>query len=225
MDYAKAVLTANRKTGPVYVTHAAQASCPDSCPFLKSGCYAESGPQGIWTKRMNDAASSAKVTDMDVAMAEAAAIRTLPDDRPLRLHIVGDCRTDKAAATVSAAADERSQPTWAYTHAWRTVDRASWGRVNVLASCETDADVAAAYDRGYAACRVVNKHDGERAKRDAQGMLNIPCPEQTGRSTSCIDCRLCWNADALRNRKAVIVFAAHGATKKIAAALAASEAS
>ena len=45
--------TENSKTGPVSVTYAAQGSCPDECVFKGSGCYAETGPTGIITNRLN----------------------------------------------------------------------------------------------------------------------------------------------------------------------------
>jgi hypothetical protein len=83
--------------------------------------------------------------------------------RPLRLHTVGDCRTDEAARIVAAAAerymDAGGGPVWTYTHAWRLVDRASWGRVSVLASCETPEQVELARARGYATAIVVDEFD------------------------------------------------------------------
>lgn len=47
-------VSASRKLGDVSVTHVAQISCPDSCPFLHAGCYAENGfLGGFITKRLN----------------------------------------------------------------------------------------------------------------------------------------------------------------------------
>jgi hypothetical protein len=85
----------------------------------------------------------------------------------MRLHTVGDCRTDEAAKIVAAAAerymDAGGGPVWTYTHAWRLVDRASWGRVSVLASCETPEQVELARARGYATAIVVDEFDDRTA--------------------------------------------------------------
>jgi hypothetical protein len=210
----------NRKTGPIAVTHAAQQSCPASCPFLNSGCYAENGPQGIHTRRLNEAAADA--TPIDVALAEAAAINELSAAPALRLHVVGDCASDEAAVIVSDAAarfqERGGGPTWTYTHAWADVDRKSWGTVSVLASCETPEQVAEAHERGYAACIVTEKHDSTR-RYELDGIEVIPCPQQTREDLTCADCLLCTRDDYLRSSKRVIAFAAHGATKLIATAL------
>lgn len=204
--------SANRKIGPVSTTYASQASCPKSCPFFNNGCYAEGGLVGIHTAKLNKA-TTAGTRPIDVARAEAAAIGTLSGTRPMRLHIVGDCRTVMATLTVAKAVREyiakAGQKVWTYTHAWRKVPRIAWDGVSVLASCENTTDAKKAMKRGYAAAIVVDHHESDKAYK-VDGLTVIPCPEQTGKAASCADCRLCWNDTALRNRSAVIAFAAHG---------------
>jgi hypothetical protein len=212
--------TTNRKVGAgqVYVTHASQGSCPASCPFIGSGCYAENGPQGFVTRRLNRAQADAGADALAIAQAEADAIRALPDaSKPLRLHVVGDCASDDAALMVSDAVGDRTA--WTYTHAWRDVQRAAWRKVSVLASCETDAEAAQAASKGYATARVVRSFPEGKPQRTDNGFLPVPCPEQTGKAASCADCRLCWDDDNLRSKRLTILFAAHGATRKVAAAL------
>src|SRR5579871_4292396 len=135
-------ITANSKLGPVSSTSVAQISCPDTCPLRARGCYAESGPQGLITRRLNRTTADV----LAVAYEEAAAIDALPADRPLRLHVVGDASIDAAAQIVSAAADRYrdrgGMPAWTYTHGWRSAARSAWGRVSVLASCEHPEQVA-----------------------------------------------------------------------------------
>lgn len=162
----------NEKIGDCATTYAAQASCPSSCVFFNGGgCYAENGRiYTSSTEPLNRAAASVSATALDVAKEEAAAISHLPvvtcDARPLRLHTVGDCRTDEAARIVAAAAAEYMRrgggPVWTYTHGWRTVDRASWGPVSVLASCETPEQVELARARGYATAVVVEEFESRR---------------------------------------------------------------
>lgn len=202
----------NAKLGDAATTYAAQPSCPLSCPFLDGGgCYAETGRLGMFvTRPLNEAAASSDATLLDVALAEAEAIDSLTPigGRPLRLHTVGDCSTDEAARIVSAAAERYMEcgggQVWTYTHAWRVVARASWGRVSVLASCETPADVVRAHGRGYATAMVVDSFESDRLH---DGVL--PCPQMT-RGVSCSDCRLCMDDQGLRDRGYSIGFEVHG---------------
>jgi hypothetical protein len=199
-------LTTNRKLGFASATYAAQTSCPDTCPLRNAGCYAEHGPTGMITRRLN----RTPATPLDVARAEAEAIGTLPGLLDLRLHVVGDCATDDAAALVSAAALRRTQPgrkVWTYTHAWRAVDRAAWDRVSVLASLEDPRLIPEARTRGYAAALIVPEHPGDRLHQDGQRLL--PCPEQT-RGRRCTECRLCLDAERLHRDRLTITFRAHG---------------
>lgn len=216
-NLAKAVeQTANRKVGNVSVTMASQGSCPLTCPFLKNGCYAESGLQGIHTARMN----AFKATPLQIARAEATEIRKLSGMRPLRLHVVGDCITDRTAEIVSRAATETvQQPIWTYTHAWRSVKRQSWGSVNVLASVESTEQALQAIERGYAPAMTIASHPQDGKAYVKNGLRLIPCPEQT-RGIQCDKCKLCWDDQSLLRRKAVITFAAHGSgAKRVKAAI------
>jgi hypothetical protein len=139
---------------------------------------------------------------------------------PLRLHTVGDCKTDRAAAIVADAAMAHTarygQPSWTYTHAWRAVQRPSWGTVSVLASCETEDDVARATAEGWACAIVVNK--GDVLPDTIAGMKTIHCPQQTGGKPDCARCMICAKDTRIKG-KAVVVFEGHGATKKLAIAL------
>ncbi len=224
MPLATAVArSSNAKIGDAATTHAAQVSCPDSCVFKDGGgCYAESGRQGkVVTSRLNEDAAAAGASALDVARVEAKALDAMPITigRPLRLHTVGDCASDAAAVIVSAAAERYMErgggPVWTYTHAWRDVARASWGRVSVLASCETAADVDVARARGYATALVVEEFESDRLNDRV-----LPCPAQT-RGRSCSDCRLCFNDAGLMERGYSIGFELHGIPYAIRAARAA----
>ena len=137
--------TENRKLGPVSATYASQWTCPRTCPWLHAGCYAESGPAGYVTHRLNGSNTRNALT---IARQEARLIDGLTGDRHLRLHVVGDARTDSSARVLADASKRYMRrgghTVWTYTHAWSTVKRSSWGRVSVLASVESTADVRAA---------------------------------------------------------------------------------
>lgn len=213
----------NEKTGPVSATWVAQISCPPSCPHMGAGCYAESGMAAFTTNRLNRAAADyATLSPAAVAMIEAAGIDKLTGKRDLRLHVVGDARTDKAAQILAAAADRyiargaakgKNVRVWTYTHA-RDTRRASWGRISVLRSCETLTQVRAAHAAGYAAAIVVPEHVHDRAYKLDSEFTGIPCPEQTGRAANCQSCGLCMRDQMLHENKRVIIFAAHGQGKR-----------
>ncbi len=204
----------------VSVTHAAKRSCPVSCPFyvspeqraagVKDPCYAGHGHQGMVTRRLEAGAAILNADALMIAIDEAAAVDDLTGRNLLRLHIVGDCATDRCADIVSAAAQRYSarhgQLVWTYTHGWRETARASWRDVSVLASCETDADVAEATSRGYAVALVRAHAD---LPRTVGGLRTIPCPQQTGAKLDCASCKMCTRDQSLRGR-AAIVFDPHG---------------
>jgi hypothetical protein len=205
----------NAKLGPVSATYASQASCPRCCPWFRNGCYAERGLVGYQTRRLN---RSALHGALRIAQTEARAIDALTGDRLLRLHVVGDARTDAAARELGAAARRYAargnaprggRKVWTYTHAWRTVARASWGEaVSVLASVETVRAARQAMARGYAAAVVVSAFEREGAY-PIDGTTVLPCPNQT-RGVTCRECGLCRDDERLRSAGMVIAFEAHG---------------
>ncbi len=202
----------NRKIGRVSATYATQATCPSSCKLRENGCYAESGLVAFITRKLNRSEDSAAPVE-ELAMAEAVAIAGLTGEHPLRMHVVGDATTDGAARLLSSAAEyhtnKHNQPVWTYTHAWRDVERSSWGKVSVFASCESTEDAKLAMSRGYAAALVVDSHAQDKAY-GVDGLKLVPCPQQTGRSASCVDCGLCMRADSMLKMGSVIAFEVHG---------------
>jgi hypothetical protein len=137
----------------------------------------------------------------------------------LRLHVVGDAKTEAAARELGAAARRYTvrgnaprcgKKVWTYTHAWRTVPRKSWGdAVSVLASVETVREAREAMAKGYAAAVVVAAFERESAY-PIDGTTVLPCPNQT-RGVTCRDCGLCRDDERLRSAGLVIAFQAHGA--------------
>lgn len=206
----------NQKTGTVHATYASNASCPSDCILLNAGCYAQSGPVGFTTGRLNRAAELSKPTPLAIALAEAEAITDkLSGKLDMRIHVVGDCTTNAAAATVSKASlsklKEGNIP-WSYTHAWRTVDRAAWGDVSILASLDSPKQFEEAHERAWATAIVIPEFESE-AVHVQQGIKILPCPSQT-RGTTCVECRLCLNSERLRKAGLTIGFTPHGSKRK-----------
>lgn len=211
-------LTTDHKARPVSVTLAPQYTCPTTCGFYNNGCYAERGPLGIQTHRLNNSENNGPINS---AESEANAIKNLSGKYPLRIHVVGDSTTNEGTCLLADAADvyngKYDQPVWTYTHAWRTVDRESWGDISVLASCETEQDVIDANNRGYATALVA---DHKTVSKKVGNTNAILCPQQTGLKKDCEECRICMKDKRLLGR-ATVIFSPHGATKKIGRMLAA----
>ena len=200
-------------------------SCPPTCELKNTGCYAQQSYVGMINRKLE--AGHAGDSPLMVAKSEAAAIdagfpKGVPQDggrgqgRPLRIHVSGDCRTIGGAKVVAAAARRYTQrgggPVWSYTHAWRRVPRSAWEGVSTLASVKGIQDILEAREQGYAPAMVVPEHKDDRKYRVGNFHF-IPCPAQT-RDLACTDCRLCFDADKLLERKQGIAFAAHGSKTK-----------
>ena len=67
---------------------------------------------------------------------------------------------------------------------------------------------------GFASALVVEKFASDKRYYIGRGMYGIPCPVQTGKCASCIDCNLCMKDKSLISRKNVILFEAHGNGRK-----------
>lgn len=198
------------------------ATCPDSCAFKRSGCFASEGFTKIAGLKM-DAAARGR-SSIEVIREEARLIRRsfggyrVPQDgarggRDLRLHVGGDVGSEEGARELGrAAAGWRARgggAVWTYTHWARQVARAAWGSaISVLASIEDPRDVPEMAERGYPSALVVDRFRRRAAYHLTAGWKLVPCPAETGKAT-CASCRLCLDRPLLTMR-AVIGFEAHG---------------
>lgn len=182
-----------------------QPSCPPDCPFFDAGSYAETGFLAPFTRKLNAAAEG--MTPLEIAEVEAAAIDVLAADRPLRLHVVGDCMT-VAAAELAAAAAERyqargGQPVWTY--------RRHGQRARLL----RDGGRGAAGAGPRLRCRADASHEAHPSEQTyaLEELEIIPCPFET-RGISCADCLLCARDEHLLASGKVIGLTAHGGGKR-----------
>lgn len=210
-------LTADPRGRPVAATHASQASCPPDCPLMGHGCFAEYGKQ-LWHTRRLNAATPRKSTPSAIAAREARALDVLHvhAGAPLRLHVVGDCRTPRAARILAdSAARYRARgggPVFTFTHGYKRVARADWGTVSVLASVHTVRQAKVATRKGYAVAITTPSFAEGQRRAKAAGLRGVPCPAQTT-GTDCERCRLCMRADTLHRVGTAILFDPHGAGK------------
>ena len=216
-------VTGDSKTGPIAVTWASMETCPSDCPYLfkvdpatgeliPGDCYTLNYPAAFTTNRLN----KSPIKDLiKIALCEAAGIDSLPGDRDLRVHVLGDCPTDETALIVSSAMLRYQARSgflaYTYTHAWRVVSIKSWQGANVLASCENVTDVRAARKRGYAAAIVVQDFPSEKVYQ-LDGEDIAPCPHAT-RGIKCVDCGLCFDSGKLFDLGLTIGLKASGKLK------------
>jgi hypothetical protein len=196
-------------------------SCPDSCSLKGKGCYAQTSFVGMINKRMERRAKNGSA--LDLARAEAKAIDAsynggdVPKGRDLRIHVAGDSRTITGTKLINNAVGRWKKrgggDCWSYTHAWKHVPRYEWSNVSVLASVSNVDEAYECGEQGYAPAIIVAEHPSDKAYLlDRSDIKWIPCPAQT-RGVGCSDCRLCFNADRLREGNFGIAFAAHGIKK------------
>lgn len=168
------------------------ATCPLTCPWMRSGCYEQTGTQQRRQYLLDQAAGRG----LEVIRAEARLIERslVPRERPLRLHVGGDVSCTEGAELLAAAArswlERGGGPAWAYTHRWREIPRSAWGPVVAFASIEHPREGHSAVHAGYHPALVVQEFPcGDRAFRTG-GVTYVPCPFET-RGVSCTRCRLC----------------------------------
>lgn len=207
------------------------STCPDSCAFKASGCYAKAGATHLTMAGLDRAALG--LVALDVTLAEAAAIdalcpRGVPQDgakggRDLRLHVGGEVSCTKGARALAAAVERwlgrGGGAAWSFTHRWRTIPREAWGRISVLASCESMDDVTAATARRYACAVVVPRFPNGQRPFGFAGRRAIPCLNEAGTGLTCAQCRICLKDHAVLERGDLIAFAAHGRDDEDAAAV------
>lgn len=200
-------------------------SCPSSCRFRDGACYVTAGFTAPLSRALDDSAHRStgdQVIDAESALLEGAFRRAqVPQDgarggRDLRLHIGGDVPSETALQRLAWAVDtwlyRGGGAVWTFTHRWRELRRSVWGRISVLASVETVAEANAARRLGYVPAIVVLRFPSRRAFRlEAMRDQVVPCPAETsGGRVTCVECRMCLDADALRRRGKAIGFAVHG---------------
>jgi hypothetical protein len=205
------------------------ATCPSSCAFKGNGCYVQSGPTARHSAALDAAAlgrSGVAVIRAEVDALDRTYPKRIPQDgarggRDLRLHVGGDVSCSLGAMLLAGAAERWKARgggrVWTYTHRWASIPSHAWGpSVSVLASCESEDDVIAAWVQGYAPSIVVPEFPRDRRvfaigrRTMRMGLRAVPCPVEAGSQVTCATCRLCMDDLALRRRRLVVAFAAHG---------------
>lgn len=214
----------NEKTGPIPVSTTTAKTCPASCPFQKrNGCYAEGGPLAIHWRKVTEGELG---TDWETFCGKVAA---LPEGQLWRHNQAGDLPGEGDAIDAALLGDlvmaNVGRRGFTYTHKPMTTEanrdavrRANLNgfTVNLSANNLRHADELSALDVGPVAA--VLPEDAPETLTTPEGRKVVVCPAITGKSPNCAACGLCQKA----NRKVIVGFPAHGASKRKASAIAAS---
>ena len=201
----------NRKVGNIPVTTTERTSCPTTCPFYDKGCYAKSGPLGMHWRKVSD---GERGTDWQ---GLCDFVGQLPDGQMWRHnqagdlpHVLGNIDHDMMAHLVVSNTGKRGY-TYTHhvlnTHNVKIIERANRQGFTINVSTESKSDAVSAYNQGLPAVCVVPTDHADYAEHD--GVKFVTCPAQM-RDISCKDCGLC----AQSKRKCVVMFKAHGNSKK-----------
>jgi hypothetical protein len=213
MNVHLTLVSSNAKTGPIPVSTSAATTCPEACPFKKSGCYADSGPLAIhWSK----VTSGQRGFDWSSFLAK---VRTFPAGQLWRHNQAGDLpgvgdKVDAKALRelVDANAGKRG---FTYTHKPLSLGNLSAIRsankrgfvVNLSANSVLHADRLA--KTGLPVAAVVPQDSPDRFTTPGGNRVVI-CPAQRVDNLSCDKCRLC----AKGNRGFIVGFKPHGTGAK-----------
>jgi hypothetical protein len=208
------------------------ATCSDGCIWKRTGaCYASAGATKGPMAKLDAAArghTSDEVIAEQVRLIDRFSVRGIPQDggrqgdqgRDHRLNVGGDFLTAKQAQLIGSAAeryrDRGGGAFFGFTHSWQNVPRAALGdAVSMLASIERAEDIEPAKKQGYAPALTVDYFPSKKPYLlPGHTALLIPCPYEAAGKTTCVECRLCMDADALYAKNKVIVFEAHGSGAK-----------
>ena len=207
--------SANVKTGPIPTSITSANSCPNSCPFMGSGCYAESGPLAIhWSKTTNGERGMQWGEFCDI-------VRGLPEGQLFRHNVAGDLPSRIGSREsidpvllgelVHANIGRRG---FTYTHKTNYVDNHYWIKsanqwgftVNLSANDLQHADELAELDIGPVV--TILPIDAPKTTTTPNGRTVVTCPATYLDDVNCSTCQLCQ-----RQRTTIVGFPVHGSGK------------
>lgn len=207
----------NRKLGGIPSSMTSRTTCPTSCAFYKSGCYAEYHVTAHHWRKVGLAGDSWS--------AFCAGVRALDPGQLWRHNVAGDLPgedeyIDEARLGELVLAN-RGRRGFTFTHKatgrGHFSNRAAIRRaneqgftVNLSADSLEHADALARLK--IAPVAVVLPADERRTHlRTPEGRMVTVCPAETAAALTCATCELC----SLASRKSIIGFVAHGQSKAL----------
>ncbi len=220
MNTTRVTITAisgNAKTGKITTTRTDRATCPTTCPFYSSGCYATLGRERMQWDRLNRSETG---VNWDEFVSQIR--RIVPNGVLWRHNTAGDLPHNdgnidylKLKQLINA---NKGKKGFTYSHHVLNehniiaLQNANGLGFTVNASCESvdEADRVMS-EHNIPAVAVVHSEEKRRFFTTTNGRKVVTCPAalHPGKVT-CATCGLCQQSD----RKFVIAFPAHGASKR-----------
>lgn len=228
----------NAKVGAMPVSTTSAKTCPPACPFFggRSGCYADGGPLGMMWRALSKAVPGQpyalpKGTGQSLDwQGFTAAIAALPADTIWRHNQAGDLPGEGNAIDAAALGElvgaNAGKRGFTYTHKPLTTENAiaihgankAGFTINLSANNLQHADKLASANIGPVVVVLPIDADHKADIRTPEGRKVTVCPATYREDTACIDCQLCQK----RDRKVIVGFPAHGASRRKASAIAVS---
>ena len=208
-------VSTNSKTGPIPVSTSSQATCPTTCPFLGSGCYAQNHGLIFHWRAVTEGTRGVTASEF------FRLIGALFPDQLWRHNQAGDLPHTRGRISrrflrglIAANSGRRG---YTYSHhnlalgenlaLIRQANRQGL-TINVSTESELAADRAVA--AGLPAVVAVPSTETRTAWDTPAGNRVVVCPAQRDGSTvDCATCQLCYQRPAAL----VIAFVAHGTSK------------
>ena len=202
-------VSSNRKTGPIAVTGRARRTCPTTCTFNPVN---PDGVGGCYTQGRIDAHYARASRDYSYEEAVAALKQALSDR--FRDRVDGDVLTEDEIdleyleELTDAAVEAGMLWIFGYSHVETLMPSDVPSRYVMNVSCETEAQVQDAIDRGFNA--VIASHQYLHGDTVA-GRKIVQCPAERVESINCGNCGgsagpICGRKD----RDTVVLFSLHG---------------
>lgn len=209
-------VSGNKKTGPIPVSTSSRATCPESCPFRGSLCYAESGPLRLVWDRVTEGKSGSTWADF------LKSVSALPKGQLWRHNQAGDLPGEGDKLDIEALGGlvqaNRGRRGFTYTHKpLRSVEdrdairqaNANGFTVNLSANSLEEVDRLLEYECGPVVTVLPIDTVGKTV-RTQKGTTVVVCPATYNDAVTCASCQLCARAD----RKVAVGFPVHGVRKK-----------
>lgn len=203
----------NTKTGNIPVTTSSRTTCPTTCSFKDSGCYASNFPLSLHWDKVSRGERGMPWEDL------LDEIHRLPKGQAWRHNQAGDLEhvdgVIDAVALRQLTKANKGKCGWSYTHHKLTpanvkaLHAANKGGFTINASTDSLADADRAAHHNLPLVTVVPR--GWDGKTTPGGLPVTVCPAQRMEHMTCAVCKLCQKAD----RRAVVAFEAHGSRVKV----------
>lgn len=206
--------SANAKTGPIPVSTSSRSTCSKACPFIKNGCYADSGPLAL---HWNKVTEGSRGTDWQGFCNTVAGFA---NDTLWRHNQAGDLPGDGVTIDQLAMMDlltaNKGKRGFTYTHYTMAsesnrntvkLSNSLGFTINLSANNLQHADELKALNIGPVVVVVDSNTDAKTFKTPA-GHSVVVCPATYKDSVSCATCQLCQ-----RQRDTIVAFPAHGTSK------------